>query len=40
MSGILLIVMMLVTPEGIMPETRLKREMQADKADQAIEAEG
>ena len=40
MYGILLIVMMLVKPEGFMPETRLKREMQADKADQAIEAEG
>ncbi|MCF6277668.1 MAG: hypothetical protein L3J16_02835 [Anaerolineales bacterium] len=40
MYGILLIVMMLVKPEGFMPEARIKRELQAGKADKAVKAEG
>ncbi len=31
MYGILLIVMILVKPEGFIPETSLKREMEADQ---------
>jgi branched-chain amino acid transport system permease protein len=40
MYGILLIVMMLVKPEGFVPETRIKREMEAIKANQADQVAG
>lgn len=40
MYGILLIVMMLVKPEGFMPEARIKREMQASDDQPVVEVEG
>ena len=40
MYGILLIVMMLVKPEGFMPETSIKRELAAAKGDSPVEVEG
>ncbi len=40
MYGILLIVMMLVKPEGFMPEAHIKREIAAAKDQPAIEVEG